>query len=72
MPLYEYHCEDCGRESELLVAANNAPDCPQCGSHKMSKLLSIVAAPSRDGTGATQSRPSGGSCGSGCGCHPHG
>ena len=72
MPLYEYHCEECGRESELLVTSNTVPDCPKCGSHKMSKLLSIVAAPSRDGSAGAQAAPSGGSCGSGCGCHPHG
>jgi putative FmdB family regulatory protein len=70
MPIYEYHCEECGQESELLVSAHAQPDCPKCGSQKMSKLLSIVAAPSRDAADG-QPGPSGGSCGSGCGCHPH-
>jgi putative FmdB family regulatory protein len=72
MPLYEYHCDECGRESELLVSSNTTPDCPQCGSTRMSKLLSIVASPSRDGSTGGQPGPGGGSCGSGCGCHPHG
>jgi putative FmdB family regulatory protein len=72
MPLYEYHCEDCGRESELLVTSNTAPECPQCGGHRLSKLLSIVAASSREGSPGGQSGPSAGSCVSGCGCHPHG
>jgi putative FmdB family regulatory protein len=71
MPLYEYHCEECGRDSEVLVTAGTKPDCPACGSTKLSKLLSIVASPSRDGASAGQQGPSGGSCGSGCGCHPH-
>lgn len=70
MPLYEYHCEECGNESELLVTSNSAPDCPKCGSQKMSKLLSIVASPTRDGADNSP-RPGSGSCGSGCGCHPH-
>jgi len=70
MPIYEYHCDACGRDSELLVSANARPDCPECGSDKMSKLLSIVAAPSREGSAGPGDRPSG-SCGAGCGCHPH-
>ena len=45
MPLYEYACEECGRETELLVTPSAQPACPECGSSKMSKLLSIVAAP---------------------------
>jgi putative FmdB family regulatory protein len=72
MPLYEYHCEDCGRESEVLVMSSAAPECPQCGSNRMSKLLSIVAAPSRDSSPGGRPSPPSGSCGAGCGCHPHG
>ena len=71
MPLYEYACEECGRESELLVNGSSQPACPKCGSPKMSKLLSIVASPNR-GTSAGDRPPTpGGSCGSHCGCHPH-
>jgi len=70
MPLYEYLCQDCGEQSELLVGSREQPECPRCGAPKLSKLLSIVAAPSR-GT-PTESKPPGGSCGSGCGCHPAG
>jgi putative FmdB family regulatory protein len=73
MPLYEYHCEDCGRESELLVlSSKTTPECPKCGGHRLSKLLSIVASPSREGSSSGQSGPAAGSCGAGCGCHPHG
>lgn len=73
MPLYEYHCDDCGRDSELLVLSSaKAPECPQCGGHRMSKLLSIVAAPVREASTGGQSGPPAGSCGAGCGCHPHG
>ena len=71
MPIYEYHCDECGRESELLVTSNSKPDCPDCGSPKMSKLLSIVASPSRDGTSARPNGPPAGGCGGGCACHPH-
>ena len=73
MPLYEYTCEECGQQSEQLVSNSTKPNCPKCGSSRLSKLLSIVASPNRGGsTAGGPDRPSGGSCGSGCGCHPHG
>jgi putative FmdB family regulatory protein len=71
MPIYEYVCQNCERESELLVHSGTTPECPECGSVKMTKLLSVVAAPTRDAaTGPSPSRSSG-SCGPSCGCHPH-
>jgi putative FmdB family regulatory protein len=46
MPLYEYRCQDCKRESELLVRTfESEPECPQCGSVRMDKLLSVIGAP---------------------------
>jgi putative FmdB family regulatory protein len=70
MPLYDYACQECGQQSELLVGASSQPACPKCGSSRMSKQLPIVAAPSR-GTAISGGNPPAGSCGSGCGCHPH-
>ena len=72
MPLYEYACQECGKESELLVSGSTQPVCPKCGSAKIDKLLSIVSTHMRGASGGGE-RPqsSGGSCGSGCGCHPH-
>jgi putative FmdB family regulatory protein len=71
MPLYEYSCQQCGEQSELLVKASGEANCPKCGSAKMRRLLSIVAAPSRGTAGAGERPQTGGSCGAGCGCHPH-
>ena len=45
MPIYEYRCEDCGRISEFLVIRTDdkaAPQCKQCKSKKMSRVLSRV------------------------------
>jgi putative FmdB family regulatory protein len=70
MPLYEYLCRDCDRESELLVNASQEPRCPECGSAKLTKLLSVVAAPSRNGTAAGQREVPPGPCGSSCACFP--
>ena len=72
MPLYEYACQECGKESELLVNSSTQPVCPKCGSSKIDKLLSIVSAPSRGSSPGGGPQSSGGLCGSHCACHPHG
>lgn len=71
MPLYEYVCRDCDSQAELLVQGAQQPECPQCGSQNLTKLLSVVAAPSRDTTSASAPASPSGGCGPGCGCHPH-
>ncbi|NLF40336.1 zinc ribbon domain-containing protein [bacterium] len=53
MPIYSYHCKDCGSENELLVARVADRDrqaCPACGSMKMTRLLAAfsVGASSRE------------------------
>jgi putative FmdB family regulatory protein len=71
MPLYEYMCQECESQAELLVQGSEQPECPKCGSAKLTKLLSVVAAPAgRDASAASAPNTSGGSCGPGCGCHP--
>lgn len=43
MPLYEYSCEECGKEFEVLVrsmANHESPTCPECGSTQTRKALS--------------------------------
>lgn len=55
MPLYEYECKDCSEQVEILVANMNAkPDCPKCGSRRLSKLLSVIGSPIVNG-GASNS-----------------
>ena len=43
MPLYDFRCQDCGAESELLVRGAAAPACPACGSEALERLLSLPA-----------------------------
>ncbi|MFW5713433.1 MAG: FmdB family zinc ribbon protein [Brevefilum sp.] len=47
MPIYEYHCNDCGKEFEKLMGFSdprvNAPECPDCQSGNTHKRLSTVA-----------------------------
>lgn len=45
MPLYEYHCDDCGEDFELLVRGNQTPACPRCEGDHLAKRLSVPAAP---------------------------
>lgn len=45
MPLYEYRCDKCGKDCELLVRNESDVKCPQCGSVKLARQLSVVAAP---------------------------
>jgi putative FmdB family regulatory protein len=42
MPLYEYRCENCGERVEVLVRSKSiSPTCPNCGSPRLEKLLSV-------------------------------
>jgi len=45
MPIYEYRCKECGKISEFLVIRTDeafVPQCKQCKSKKMSRILSRV------------------------------
>jgi len=44
MPIYEYQCQECGKEFEKLVRSiSSAPkvECPRCGGKKVKKALSL-------------------------------
>ena len=45
MPIYEFHCEKCERDSEILVRSSDwkGTACPHCGSKKLSKKFSVFA-----------------------------
>jgi putative FmdB family regulatory protein len=67
VPIYEFHCQGCGKDSEVLVRSTNweGTPCPHCGSTKLEKKLSVFAstpsgggaeAPACDGNPASCSR----------------
>lgn len=72
MPLYEYHCDDCHKTVEILVRSSaEQPECPECGSGKLAKQLSLAASPAIAGQGlptvSSDSQACGRpQCGSGC------
>lgn len=58
MPIYEYHCEDCRAEFELLIRGSETPECPKCGTSKLNRLFSAPAAPVMN----SQTLPMAGGC----------
>ena len=43
MPIYEYACQSCGNEFELLVRSDTTLECPSCHSDHLDKQLSVFA-----------------------------
>ncbi len=43
MPIFEYKCEDCGTQFDLLVSYSERKNvqCPQCSSSRVEQLLSL-------------------------------
>jgi putative FmdB family regulatory protein len=72
MPIYEFHCEKCQRDSEILVRSANwrGTACPHCGSTKLDKKFSTFAASSASSSNSAPACASGG--GGCCGGHCHG
>jgi putative FmdB family regulatory protein len=62
MPLFEYACQECNRQFELLVRAQEAPECPSCHGTRLERKLSTFAAR----TGGTSDPMPAGACGA-CG-----
>ena len=64
MPIYEYACESCHHEFELLIRGSEAPACPSCAGQTLRRKLSAFAAQTK-GTGAPMAAPAGacGRCG---------
>jgi putative FmdB family regulatory protein len=71
MPIYEFHCEKCGRDSEILVRSSdwNGTKCPHCGSSKLDKKFSTFASAAAGESSPAKKSGGGHGCGSGCGCH---
>ena len=45
MPIYEYSCQDCGKQLEALQKISDEPlvDCPACGAAALKKKVSAAA-----------------------------
>jgi putative FmdB family regulatory protein len=71
MPIYEFHCEKCKRDSEILVRSSDWKNskCPHCGSRKLSKKFSTFASAGGGGGESSSGNGGGHCCGGGCHCH---
>jgi putative FmdB family regulatory protein len=72
MPIYEFHCGKCRRDSEILVRSTHWKNetCPHCGSKKLAKKFSIFASAGASDHNAPSCDSGGGGCGC-CGGGPH-
>lgn len=74
MPIFEFSCDKCDKNFELLVRSvkwEGSAECPHCGSKKLQKKLSVFASAGAPASAATVT----GACGmkprrhgGGCGC----
>jgi len=60
MPLYEYQCQSCSHQFELLVRGSETPACPTCHSTSLERRLSVFAAHAQ---GSTREMSAPGACG---------
>ncbi|MGZ0172375.1 MAG: FmdB family zinc ribbon protein [Planctomycetales bacterium] len=45
VPIFEYQCEPCSSEFELLIRGDEKAECPSCGNGQIERLFSAPAAP---------------------------
>ena len=64
MPIFEFHCHDCGKDFEKLVFGGDpVVECPECNKSNCERLMSACNA--KVGTKLTASSAGGSSC-TGC------
>lgn len=66
MPIFEYACQNCGKEFETIVLSGQKPQCPKCKSTKLRQKLSVFAVASAGKTCGAGFAEGDGSCGT-CG-----
>lgn len=62
MPVYEYICQQCNFEFELLIFADEIAVCPQCGSKNLQKKVSLCSTHLKNDSGDTISTSKCSSC----------
>jgi putative FmdB family regulatory protein len=62
MPIYAYHCRDCGEDFETLVMGGETPACEACASDDLDQRLSLIASPAKGGESEAQACDAPGGC----------
>ena len=66
MPIYEFHCSKCKEDFEELVLGDvKGVACPECGSKKVKRLMSVFAHKSGEKFTSSSGGSSCSSCSSG-------
>lgn len=66
MPIYEYHCEKCGKNFECLLFGEETPEgCPECSHKNVKRIMSACGFKSKGSGGETVKSSAGSACG-GC------
>jgi putative FmdB family regulatory protein len=68
MPIYEHRCNECGHvftSFQMISSESKDPDCPECGSKSVHRLLSTFAAGSSSRPATGSGAPPCGSAGGG-------
>ena len=65
MPIYEYTCQGCQRDFEVLLRGGDTATCPSCGGKRLEKKFSVPAAHVQNGSNSLPicNTPREGSCG---------
>jgi len=62
MPIYEYHCQACGKDQSLLFLSQREaaarPYCKYCGARRLTRLLSRFAYPPTEAARLNDFHPS--------------
>lgn len=53
MPIFEYACEKCGNEFEMLVFGGRKVSCPKCGNEEVRKKLSVFGMSGVESSGSS-------------------
>lgn len=63
MPIYEYSCQNCGKDFEVLVKSfREEVSCPFCGAKDLKRLMSVCAISTSEEFRSTSSRTSCSGC----------
>lgn len=57
MPIYEFRCNDCAHEFEVLMHGPTTPECPACRSRNLARQLSVFAVAARSATAGSVTGP---------------